>query len=169
MCKSTTLLRLNQMFGLSENTNWLIILKTDLLDGTKANSSLIRNVKVESYDVRTMRDFQFELDGYGRRLFFGELRFNISDEEVARWVEDYSREDIIEQDKDNPSLIRHVGYGEYKDTPCFHGKTSKLKLFFRSKFIRSLLGETDYNDSGSKISWYRVYPKGSPFADWSKK
>ena len=89
--------------------------------------------------MRTMRDFRFELDGYCRKPSFGELRFNISEEVVARLVDDYSREHSFKQDKDNPILTRHVGYGDYKDTPCFYGKTPKLKLFFRSKFIRSLL------------------------------
>ena len=150
------------MFGLSEGINWLIILNQELLTGQKAESTLVRNVKVGSYDVRTMRTFQFELDGYGKRAFSGELRFNISDDEVARWVESYSREHIYDHTQ---TTSRFVKFGEYYDTPCFTGKTSKLKLLPRSHLIKSMLENTDYEDNGTRISWYRIYPKGSPFAD----
>lgn len=160
------------MFGLSDSINWLIILRLELPLSQKATSTLIRNVQVGSYDVKdsntqgTMRDFLFELDGFGTRTFCGELRFNITDEEVSNWIENYSREHMYEKTSNG---VRFIGYGGYYDTACFSGKTTKIKLLPRANLIKTMLENVDYEDKRSRISFHRIYPKGSPFAAQAAK
>ena len=150
------------MFSLVKDVNWLVILDRTKGGEEFARSSLIRKVNVHPMPLDHFTSFDVELDGEGIYKFMCELRHDISDESVAHWIEDYSREHLYENVDGVHTMI---GYGHHKDRYAFfRGRTKKSNLLFRDRFLRNLLEDQNYEDKSGSLARRRVFAAGSPFA-----